>query len=156
MGARAKRRVAIGTVATLVTVGAVVVLLLAWSGSSSRSGSKSQTSEQTSKEVFGTFGAFGVAYGARGSRLLTRFGAPDQKRGGCWIYRIRGGAFHGIKLIPQIAGIDAVRYCFYSGVVATIEDHWRRGMHNSPDPGPWTAPVTFGCAGKPCQLQQAP
>lgn len=157
MSTRAKRRLALGTVAALVTIGAVAVLVIAWPGSSSRSGSNSQTSEQTSKEVYGTFGAFRVAYGVRGSRLLKGFGAPDAKRGGCWIYRIRGGAsFHGVKLIPQIAGMDAVRYCFFSGVVAMIEDHWRPGMHNSPDPEPWTAPVTFGCAGKPCQLQQAP
>jgi hypothetical protein len=155
MGARAKRRLAIGAVATLVTVGAVVALVVAWSGSSSR-GSQTQTAKQTSKEVFGTFGTFGVAYGVRGSQLLRRFGPPDQKRDGCWIYRIRGGAFHGIKLIPQIAGMDAVKYCFYSGVVAIIKDHWRPGIHNSPEPEPWTAPVTFGCAGKPCQLQQAP
>lgn len=152
MGPRAKRRLAIATAATLVTVGALAVFLIASSGSSGRNGSQSQTT----KEVFGTFGAFGVVYGIRGSQLLKQLGAPDQKRDGCWIYRIRGGVFHGIKLIPQIAGMDAVKYCFFSGVVAFIKDHWRAGMHNSPDPEPWTAPLTFGCAGKPCQLQQAP
>jgi hypothetical protein len=155
MGARAKRRLAIGTVATLVSVGAVAVLVIAWSGSSSRSGSQSQTSKQTSKEVygtFGTFGTFGVVYGVHGSQLLARFGAPDQKRHGCWMYRIRGEAFHGIKLIPQIAGMDAVRYCFYNGVVAIIKDHWRPGTYN-PQLGPWTAPVTYGCGGGPCKHQ---
>jgi hypothetical protein len=153
MGARAKRRLAIGTVATLVTVGAVIVFVIARSGSSSHSGSRSHNSEQTSKEVYGTFGTFGVAYGVHGSQLRRRFGAPDQKRGGCWIYHIRAGAFHGIKLIPQIAGMDAVRYCFYSGVITTIEDHWRPGMHSSPQPESWTAPVTYGCGGGPCKVQ---
>jgi hypothetical protein len=152
MRARAKRRLALGTVAGLVTVGAVAVLVIAWPGSSSRSGSQSKTSKQTSKEVYGTFGTFGVAYGVHGSQLLEEFGAPDQKRGGCWIYRIRGGEFHGIKLIPQIAGMDAVRYCFYIGVVAMIEDHWRPGTYN-PQLGPWTAPVTYGCGGGPCKHQ---
>jgi hypothetical protein len=142
MGARAKRRLVIGTVATLIAVGAVVVFVIASSGSSSRSGS--------SKEVYGTFGTFGVAYGIRGSQLLKRFGEPDQKRNGCWIYRIRGTVFHGIKINPQTAGMDAVRYCFYVGVVATIQDHWRPGMHM---PEPWTAPVTFGCGGGPCKRQ---
>jgi hypothetical protein len=149
MGARAKRRLAIGTVATLVAIGAVVVFLIASSGSSGRNGNQSQTT----KEVFGTFGAFGVVYGVRGSQLLKQLGAPDQKRDGCWIYRIRGGAFNGIKLIPQIAGMDAVKYCFFSGVVAFIKDHWRPGMHGSPDPKPWTAPVEYGCGGGPCKLQ---
>ena len=104
------------------------------------------------KEVYGTFGAFGVADGARGSQVLRRFGAPDQKRNSCWIYRIRGGMFHGIKIIPQIAGMDAVRYCFYDGVVAIIEDHWRPGTYN-PQLGPWTAPVTYGCGDGPCKHQ---
>jgi hypothetical protein len=148
MGARARRRLVVGTVATLVTVGAVVVFVIAWAGSSGHSGSESKSS----KEVYGTFGAFGVSYGVRGSQLLTRFGPPDQKRGGCWIYRVRGGAFHGIKLIPQIAGIDTVRYCFYSSVVAIIEDHWRPGTYNA-QTGPWTAPVTYGCGDGPCKNQ---
>jgi hypothetical protein len=153
MGARAKRRLAIGTVATLVTVGAVIVFVIARSGSSSHSGSRSHNSEQTSKEVYGTFGTFGVAYGIRGSQLLTRFGAPDQKRNGCWIYRIHGDAFHGIKLNAQTAGMDAVRYCFYSGVVAIIENHWPPGIRNNSQSGAWLAPLTYGCGGGPCKLK---
>jgi hypothetical protein len=153
MRARAKRRLALGTVAGLVTVGAVAVLVIAWPGSSSRSGSQSKTSKQTSKEVYGTFGTFGVAYGVHGSQLLARFGAPDQKRNGCWIYRIYGDAFHGIKLNAQTAGMDAVRYCFYIGVVAIIKNHWPPGIRNNSQSGVWLAPLTYGCGGGPCKLQ---
>jgi hypothetical protein len=146
MRPRAKRSLALVAIPVLGIVGAVVVFAVASSRSSGRGGSTSF------KEVYGTFGAFGVAYGARESQLLTRFGSPDQKRNGCWIYRIRNGEFHGIKLIPQIAGMDTVRYCFYTGVVAVIEDHWRPGTYNAQQ-GPWLAPVTWGCGNGPCRNQ---
>ena len=149
MGARAKRRLAIGTLAGLVIVGAVVVLVVAWPSGSGRNASRSRSS----KEVYGTFGAFGVAYGARGRQLLTRFGRPDRKRNGCWIYRVDGDAFHGIKLNQQTAGMDAVRYCFYSGVVAIIENHWPPGIRNHSPSGKWLVPLTYGCGGGPCKLQ---
>jgi hypothetical protein len=145
MGARARRRLVIASVAVSVIVGAVVVFVVAWSGSASHDGKESQPS----KEVYGTFGAFGVAYGVRPSQLLKRFGAPDQKRNGCWIYRI-GDTFRGIKLNPQTAGMDAVRYCFYSGVLAIIEDHWPPGVRNHLPSGAWYAPMTYGCGGGPC------
>lgn len=147
MRARAKRRLAIGTVAAVIIVGAVVVFVVAWSGSSGRNGSQSQTS----KEVFGTFGAFGISSGMHGRELAARLGEPDQKRNSCWIYRIHGKSFHGIKIVPQTAGMDAVRYCFFSGVVAIIEDHWRKVNGKDPYPEPWTAPITFGCGSRPCQ-----
>ena len=150
-GRRARRKLGFAAIAAMIIVGAAI-MAVALPGRSSRSGSHNQSS----KEVFGTFGAFGVAYGTHGTQLLARFGAPDQKRNGCWIYRIHGTTFRGIKLIPQIVGMDAVRYCFFSGVVATIEDHWRPGMQKSPEPGPWTAPVTYGCGGKSCQRLSPP
>jgi hypothetical protein len=149
MDACAKRRLAIGAVATLVAAGAVVVFVITWSGSSSRSGRE----RRTSKEVYGTFGTFSVAYGARGNQLLARFGAPDQKRNGCWIYRIHGDAFHGIKLNPQTAGMDAVKYCFYTGVVAIIKNHWPPGIRNNSPSGAWIEPLTYGCGGGPCKLK---
>ena len=111
------------------------------------------TAGQPSKPVYGTFGAFGVAYGAHGKQLLARFGTPDQKRNGCWMYRVSGDAFHGIKLNPQTAGMDAVRYCFYSGVVALIENHWPSGIRNQLPSGKWMAPLTYGCGGGPCENQ---
>lgn len=142
MGARARRRLAIAGIAALIVASAVTALVITQSGS------------HASKEVFGTFGAFGVTDGMRSAEVLARFGAPDQKRSGCWIYRIREGTFHGIKLLPQVAGIDAVRYCFYGGVVTVIEDHWRLVNGISAFGQPWIAPLTFGCGGKPCQRSQ--
>jgi len=137
-------------VAALVIAAGVAAYVVTHSGSSSPG--RASKASRSSAEVYGTFGAFGVAYGARESQLLTRFGPPDQKRNGCWIYRIRNGEFHGIKLIPQIAGMDTVRYCFYTSVVAVIEDHWRSGTYN-PQQGPWLAPVTWGCGNGPCRNQ---
>ena len=149
MGARAKRRLAVGTIAALVIVGAVAVFVIASSGSSRRNGSPTDTA----KPVYGTFGAFGITYGARRSQVRARFGAPDQKRNGCWIYHVSADAFHGIKLSPQTTGMDAVRYCFFSGVVAVIENHWPPGIRNHKKGGEWLAPLTYGCGGGPCKLQ---
>jgi hypothetical protein len=148
MRPRAKRRLALVAVTASIVVGAAVVFAIATFGTSSRSGSQTQST----KPVYGTFGAFGIAYGVRGSRLLTRFGRPDRKRNGCWIYRIHGDAFRGIELNAQTAGMDAVRYCFFSGVVATIENHWPPGVRNTKPSGEWLAPLTYGCGGGPCKL----
>ncbi len=148
MGARAKRRLAIGTLVGLVIVGAVVVFVVAWPSSSGRN----QSHSQSSKEVYGTFGAFSIVSGMHANEVIARLGEPDQKRNDCWIYRIHGETFHGIKILPQIAGMDAVRYCFYVSVVAMIEDHWRKGTYN-PQIGPWQAPVTYGCGNGPCKHQ---
>lgn len=137
---------AAGLVTATTAVGALVITR---SGTSNRSGSPSLAS----KEIFGTFGAFGIAYGTRASRLLARFGTPEQRNNGCWIYRVRGGSFRGIKLSAQEAGMDAVRYCFFSGVVAIIENHWPPGVRNNSLSGEWLAPLTYGCGGGPCKVR---
>jgi hypothetical protein len=152
VGVRAKGKLAIGAVAALSVAGAVAALTATHSGMSHHGGGRSHTRPQSSKEVYGIFGAFGISYGTRPRQLLARLGAPDRKRAGCWIYRIRGGTFHGFKLIPEIARMDTVRYCFFSGVVSIIEDHWRPAHPGSPDPQPWIAPLEFGCGGRPCKL----
>lgn len=144
MGPRARRRLTIGVVALLVLAGAITAVLITGSGGPSRS-TPSRTSP---KVVYGTFGAFGISYGWRPQQVLTLLGAPDQKAGGCWIYRIRGATFHGNKILPQIAGMDAVRYCFSEGVVQTIEDHWVNAR--GPFGKPWVPPTTWGCGGGPC------
>jgi hypothetical protein len=59
-------------------------------------------------EVYGTFGSFGIPSGATSKEVLARLGAPDEKRDGCWVYRVNGKTFHGTRILPQIAGIDAV------------------------------------------------
>jgi hypothetical protein len=102
-------------------------------------------------EVYGTFGSFGVPSGSTPKEVLARLGPPDRKRGGCWIYGVSGHTFHGVKILPQIAGIDAVRYCFYGGVVSIVEDHWRKVNGLDPFGEPWVGPMSFGCGGKPCQ-----
>lgn len=144
MGPRARRRLTIGAGAVAIAAGAVTALLVTGSGGSS----PSRSTSQTPKEVYGTFGAFGISYGTTARQLLARLGAPDQEAGGCWIYRIRGATFHGNKILPQIAGMQAVRYCFSFGVVQTIEDQWR-GPH--PFGKPWVPPTTWGCGGGPCR-----
>ena len=149
MGPRARRRLVIGGIAALTIIGGITALLVTRSGSPNRSGNE----KQTPTEVYGTFGAFGVSYGKTARDLVAQLGVPDRKRHGCWTYRINGGSFNGIKLLPQIAGMDAVRYCFYSGVVATIEDHWRPGT-GDPSPNPWIPPLQFGCGGQPCHAPQ--
>lgn len=133
--------------AVVIAAGAVGAFFATRSGGPSPSRNRSPAQ----KEVYGTFGAFGVSYGTSARQLFARLGAPDQKQGSCWMYRIRGGRFNGIKLLPQIAGMDAVRYCFYSGVIATIEDHW-----HPPHPvgKAWLPPLTFGCGGGPCHAAQ--
>ena len=126
----------------------VTAWLLMRSGSSDPS--RESTAVQPPKAITGTFGSFGIPYGMRGKELAARFGEPDQKRNSCWIYRIRGATFHGIEFVPETAGMDAVRYCFYAGVVAIIEDHWRKVNGTYPSHEPWTAPVTFGCGSSKC------
>jgi hypothetical protein len=130
-----------GAIAAVATAGGAIAYTVVNSHSS-----------HVEREVYGTFGSFGVPSGSEPKEVLARLGPPDKKRGGCWIYRVSGHTFHGTKLIPQIAGIDAVRYCFYSGVVAIIEDHWRPGTYNLQQ-GPWQAPVTYGCGDGPCNHQ---
>jgi hypothetical protein len=141
---------AIGASAALLIAATVTAtVLVTGSGKASKSARR-----QSSKVLYGTFGAFGISDGATGRQLLARFGSPDRKRNGCWIYRIRGGVFHGINVLPQIGGVDAVRYCFYSGVVSVIEDHYRAGSHENPFPQPWIPPLEFGCGGKQCHVAQ--
>lgn len=139
-------------VAALVIAAGVAAYVMTHSGSSSPG--RASKASRSSAEVYGTFGAFGVAYGVRSRQLLARFGPPDQRRGGCWIYRISGQTFHGTKLGPQLAGVDAVRYCFYSGVLAIIEDHWRKTNGKYPYREPWAAPITYGCGGHACVRPQ--
>lgn len=107
-------------------------------------------------EVYGTFGSFGIPSGATSKEVLARLGAPDEKRDGCWVYRVNGKTFHGTRILPQIAGIDAVRYCFWStvGVVSNVEDHWRPVNGLNPFAHPWMAPIEFGCGGEPCATPQ--
>lgn len=149
MGAGLKRRLAISAVVVLVIAAAITGLVLATSGSSS----SSQSTTQTSKEVYGVFGAFGITDGMRESQVLARLGPPDHKRNGCLVYRVHGQTFHGFNLHPQLTGVDAVRYCIYVGVVSVIEDHWHP-VNGAPLVGyPWSAPMQYGCGGKPCQRQ---
>lgn len=144
---RTSRGVIVGGIAGLIIASTVAVFVLARSSG----GNASRSPTRSAKEVYGIFGAFGIAYGTAPSQLLARFGEPDRKSNRCWMYRIRGGAFPGTKLMPEIAGMNAVRYCFFAGVVSMIEDHWRPGQKKSPAPGSWTPPLEFGCGGKPCQ-----
>lgn len=148
MGPRARRRAAHVGVASLVIGVAVTSFLVTHTGRSSPD--RSSRTSQPSKEVYGTFGAFGVSYGTHRTELLARFGEPDQKRNSCWIYRVSRTSFHGIKLNPQTVGMDAVRYCFYGGAVAIIENHWPPGIRNHSQSGKWLAPLTYGCGGGPC------
>lgn len=150
MGPRAKRRLAHIAIAALIIAAGVTAFLLTRSGSSSPG--RSSKAGPSSKEVYGTFGAFSIVSGMHANEVTALLGEPDQKRNSCWVYRIHGETFHGIKVIPQIAGMDAVRYCFYAGVVAMIEDHWRNGTYD-PQIGPWQAPVTYGCGNGPCKHQ---
>ena len=150
MGPRARRRLAYAAIAALVIAAGVAAFLVTRSGSSSPD--RPSKADRSSKEIYGTFGAFNIVSGMHANQVAARLGAPDQTRNSCWIYRIHGETFHGIKIIAQIAGMDAVRYCFYDGVVAIIEDHWRKGTYNT-QIGPWQAPVTYGCGNGPCRHQ---
>ncbi len=146
MGPRSKRRLRTGAIV-------LGVAAVAWAGLLLFFGRANQNSHNgnTAGEVYGTFGSFGIPSGSTSKEVLARLGPPDQKRGGCWIYRVNGDTFHGTKILPQIAGIDAVRYCFFGGdVVSTVEDHWRPVNGRDPYPHPWMAPMVFGCGGQAC------
>lgn len=147
MSVRARSKLGVAGIAALIIACTVAVFVLARSPGGKASGSPTQSIN----DVSGIFGAFGIAYGTTRSALAARFGEPDRKRDGCWIYIIRGGTFHEMKLLPQIGSMDAVRYCFFDAVVSLIEDHWRPGQKKSPAPVPWAPPLEFGCGGKPCQ-----
>lgn len=146
MGPRARRRLAAAAIALVaVAIGATVY--------ATQSGGHSSGPP---KEIYGTFGAFGVSYGTTGKQLLAKFGPPDAKRGGCWIYRIHGDTFRGIKLI-QLPYVDGVRYCFYGKVVSEIEDHrtYPAAVVKRFGPEkPWSPPLTYGCGGKACHPPQ--
>lgn len=147
MGLRTRRRLIVGGITAVIVVFAAAVFVFA----RSPGGSASRGPDRSTSVVYGIFGAFGIAYGTTPRQLLARAGEPDRKSNGCRTYVIRGGTFNGIKLLPQIAGMDAVRYCFFDGVVSIIADHWRPGQKRSPAPGPWTPLLEFGCGGRPCR-----
>src|SRR6476469_8840978 len=95
VGRRAKRSVVAGAVVAVVIAGGAVAYTLMDSHGS-----------HAAREVYGTFGSFGVASGSKPEEVIARLGPPDKKYGGCWIYRVSGHSFHGNKILPQIAGID--------------------------------------------------
>ena len=136
MGPRARRRLATASGIVLVAVGAGAAVSVTHSSTHS-----------TGKEVYGTFGAFGVSYGWTANHVRAQVGAPSRKRNACWVYDVRNATLGGTKLPAEVGEIDAVRYCFAEGVVSVIEDHWPPG---SGWPHPWNVPVTFGCGGKKC------
>jgi hypothetical protein len=136
MGPRARRRLVAASGVVLLTAAGVAGFFVTHSGSS-----------HSVKEVYGTFGTFGVSYGSTGKQVVARVGTPDQKHGSCWIYRVRNATLGSVTLPQQVAEIDAVRYCFAEGIVSVIEDHWPSG---SGWPHPWDPPVTYGCGGKKC------
>ena len=136
MGPRAKRRAALAAGIAVLAAGAgIAVYATHLPGASA------------AKEVYGTFGAFGVSYGDTRTQLVARVGRPDRKRNGCWIYDVHDARLGDSTVPAQVGGMDAVRYCFAEGVVSVIEDHWppRSGW-----PHPWIPPVTYGCGGKKC------
>ena len=146
LGPRARRRLAAAAVAAaVVAVGATLYFT-----------HSSGHTAAPAKEIYGTFGAFGVSDGSTHKQLLAKLGAPDAKRAGCWIYKIHGDTFHGMKLI-QLPYVDAVEYCFYGNVVSDIEDHrtYPAAVIKRFGPQkPWSPPLTYGCGGKPCHAPQ--
>lgn len=146
MGPRARRRLAAAAVAAVVVAGAAVYLTQSGGGHK----------PTPVKEVYGTFGAFGISDGTTPKQLLAKFGAPDRKHGTCWIYDIHGDTFRGQKLI-QLPYVDGVEYCFYGNVVSDIEDHrtYPASVVKRFGPQkPWSPPLTYGCGGKPCHAPQ--
>ena len=107
---------------------------------------------QTAGEVYGMFRQLRHPEWLYIVEVLARLGPPDQKRGGCWIYRVNGQTFHGTKILPHIAGTSAVRYCFFGGdgAVSTVDDDWRPVNGRDPYQYPWMAPMVFGCGGQAC------
>jgi hypothetical protein len=142
MGPRARRRLATVTGVVLLAAAGGVTYWMTHSGGRSHS----------TKEVYGTFGDFGVSYGTNERQLRAQVGTPDRKRNGCWIYRVRHATLGGSKLPQEVAAIDAVRYCFSEGVVSDIEDHWPPGFGWKT----WNPPITFGCGGKKCVVRYSP
>lgn len=152
MGLRAKRRLVVGTALALTVAAGIVAFAVTRPGSSSPA--RSSKLGHKSAEVFGTFGSFGITYGLTQDELAARVGQPFQKRNGCWTYRVHGGTFAGVSIPSQLGTVDAVRFCFFSGGVATIGDHWRQVNGRDPYGHPWVPPVTFGCGGGPCHPSQ--
>ena len=145
MGPRARRRLVVAGIAALIVAGGATAYAVTCSGGGGT---------DPTKEVYGTFGAFGVDSGSTPAQVRAKLGEPDRKRAGCWIYGVHGTSFHGSPVLPQISGIVAVRYCFLDGVVSVVEDHWRKVKGKDPFPTPWVGPLSFGCGGKPCTLPQ--
>lgn len=151
MGPRNRRRLTTGGIVVGVAAVAVAGLLVFFGRVSQHS-----RNGHAVGEVYGTFGSFGIASGSTAKEVLAKLGPPDEKRSGCWIYRVSGPTFHGTKILPQIAGIDAVRYCFGfgNGLVSDVEDHWRPVNGQNPYRYPWMAPMEFGCGGRACAARQ--